>query len=312
LLGEKMLQDHRDSAIETLALNVDLGPRVPHHPRPLPRPSPQQRRVDVRVTALDSLIGDPYQFYARHILKLAPLDALDAEPTAAWQGSLAHKILQRWHERGGDLRPIALEEIKAMNAHPLMRALWQPRLFAALDWAHQTIEAMEGREVIAVERKAEMLFDGVRIYGRADRFDRLADGTIAVVDYKTGKPPSLAEVEKGYRLQLAVLGLMVEAGGVEGVTGQTSAFEYWSLGKDPKRHAESPFGYIQTPLQVGGKGNGIVPEQFLPKARDFLHKAIASLILGDDPFTARLAPDYPGYADYDHLMRLDEWIGELS
>jgi hypothetical protein len=33
---------------------------------------------------------------------------------------------------------------------------------------------------------------GVTITGKADRIDRLADGTLAMVDYKTGKPPSKA------------------------------------------------------------------------------------------------------------------------
>src|SRR5690606_37779338 len=102
----------------------------------------------------------------------------------------------------------------------------------------------EGRVVLAVERKAEMRVEGVRIYGRADRFDRLPDGTIAVIDYKTGKPPSAAEVAKGYRLQLGALGLMVEQGGVEGVTGSVTGFEYWSLGKDAKRREDNGFGYV--------------------------------------------------------------------
>jgi ATP-dependent helicase/nuclease subunit B len=31
-----------------------------------------------------------------------------------------------------------------------------------------------------------MTVDGVKVKGRADRIDRLADGTLAIVDYKTG------------------------------------------------------------------------------------------------------------------------------
>jgi ATP-dependent helicase/nuclease subunit B len=265
----------------------------------------------VRVTALDTLIGDPYQFYARHILRLNPLDALDAEPTPAWQGSLAHEILQTWHDRGGDIHAIALEELREMGAHPLTRALWQPRLFAALDWTAQTVRTAEseGRAVIAVERTAEMRIGGVRIYGRADRFDRLPDGTVAVIDYKTGKPPSVAEVAKGYRLQLGALGLMVERGGVEGVTGRVTGFEYWSLGKDYRRRGENAFGYVETPLLVPGKRTGIPPEEFLPLTLDYLQQAVAGWLTGDEPFTARIAPDFPGYADYDQLMRLDEWMG---
>ena len=41
----------------------------------------------------------------------------------------------------------------------------------------------------------------------------------------------------------------------------------------------------------------------------FLHDALDRWILGDEPFTARLNPDAPGYDTYDQLMRLDEWLG---
>ncbi|HYD23500.1 MAG TPA: double-strand break repair protein AddB [Croceibacterium sp.] len=306
LLGEDLRDRHDELAIPELVRTLNEPAPVAPHPKPRPRPSAEQRQVDIRVTALDTLIGDPYQFYARHILGLAALDALDAEPTPAWQGSLAHTILQKWHEQQGDIRPIALAQLEQMQAHPLMRALWQPRLFAALDWVTETIGAFEGRDVVAVERQAEMTVDGVRIYGRADRFDRLPDGTIAAIDYKTGKPPSAAEVAKGYRLQLGVLGLMVEAGGVEGVAGAATGFEYWSLAK---KQGSDSFGYVDTPLLVGKRRSGIPPDEFLPTTRDYLHRAIAGWILGDMPFEARMAPDFPAYTDYDQLMRLDEWQG---
>jgi ATP-dependent helicase/nuclease subunit B len=308
---EDLRDKHRELLALELARQIDASEPGSLYPRPEPRPSAVQRKVDLRVTALDTLIGDPYQFYARHILGLVALDGLDAEPTPAWQGSLAHRILQKWHERHGDIRAIAVGELEEINAHPLMRALWQPRLFAALDHVTEMLRKAEqaGRNVVAVERKAEMLFDGVRVYGRADRFDRLADGMIAVVDYKTGKPPSASQVAKGFRLQLGTLGLLVEAGGVEGVNGKVGAFEYWSLGKDYKQRGEAVFGYVDTPLLVGNKKSGIAPDDFLPETRRFLQRAIEGWILGDMPFTARMAPDFPAYNEYDQLMRLDEWLG---
>jgi ATP-dependent helicase/nuclease subunit B len=30
---------------------------------------------------------------------------------------------------------------------------------------------------------------------------------------------------------------------------------------------------------------------------------------GDEPFTAKLHPEYAPYAEFDQLMRLDEWYG---
>ncbi|NVD44228.1 double-strand break repair protein AddB [Altererythrobacter sp. HHU K3-1] len=283
------------------------------YPRPQPMPDAAQRDVPIAVTALDRLLGDPYQFYASSILGLRALDPLDAEPTAAWQGSLAHAILEQWHkERASDpaarLAPVAERVLTQMDAHPLTRGLWKPRLMAALEWVEDAIRAEPDRQVIAVERKGEMIVDGVRIHGRADRIDRLEDGSLAIVDYKTGSPPSAKMVEAGFALQLGLIGMITERGGFEGVSGEAKTFEYWSLAKN----RDGEFGYTDTPLKVGRKRSGIEPDAFLPTTAQFLDRAISDFIKGSEPFTARLNPDFPAYADYDQLMRLDEWLPRLD
>ena len=42
---------------------------------------------------------------------------------------------------------------------------------------------------------------------------RLPTGGLAIVDYKTGKPPPAEAVEEGFALQLGLLGLIARAGG---------------------------------------------------------------------------------------------------
>ncbi|MDD3798732.1 MAG: double-strand break repair protein AddB [Novosphingobium sp.] len=304
LLGEDLLKPHGEAEAVALARALDYAAPTPPYERPEPMPDAEQRNVDLAVTALDRLRGDPYQFYASAILRLRALDPLDAEPSPAWQGTVAHKILETWHEEGGALRPIAERVLDEENAHPLMRGLWRPRLLAALDWIEAEMERLPERELVAVERKGEMTVDGVRIHGRADRIDRFANGELAVVDYKTGGPPSAAMVEKGFALQLGLIGLMAKANGIAGVSGTPTHFEYWSLGKD--RKSETGFGYRIERVAEGRK-KGLKREEYLEKTLEFLHDAIGRWIKGDDPFTARLNPDFPGYADYDQLMRLDEW-----
>ena len=157
-----------------------------------------------------------------------------------------------------------------------------------------------------------MSVDGVRILGRADRIDRMDDGSLAIVDYKTGGPPSWQMVKQGYSLQLGVIGLIAEAGGFKDAAGQPVEFEYWSLAKDPKRKDENHFGYVSQPFKTDRRPNALDKEDFLPETRRYLDEAIGRWIRGDDPFTARLNPDVPVYADYDQLMRLDEWQPRLS
>ncbi len=309
LLGENV-DAHREVEASLLSLHLDrLAPSAEAYPRPCPDPSAKQRNVPIKVTALDRLLGDPYQFYAQEILGLRALDDLDADATPALQGTLAHEVLERWHkarkgDAGASLQPIAEQVLRDSNLHPLVAGLWKPRLFAALEWVAAEIEAQEvaGRDVLSVERKGSMEWDGVRVHGRADRIDRMPDGTLGIVDYKTGSPPSAAQAEAGYALQLGLLGLIAREGDFEGLSGDVSAFEYWSLAKK-----DGEFGYCDVPMKVGNKRSGLEPEEFLPRHEHFLDQAISRFILGRDPFTAKENPDYPGYTDYDQLMRLEEW-----
>ncbi|MDE2301112.1 MAG: double-strand break repair protein AddB [Sphingomonadales bacterium] len=312
MLGSRLAEDHAERRAPALAAALAAAEPAPPCPRPAPLPSAQQRAVAISATGLDRLRSDPYQFYASVILGLKPLDGLDAEPSAALRGEATHAILEAWHKVGGGrpaLLRIAGEELERLSAHPLMRALWGPRLLAALDWIGAEVERLagEGRQVAVVECRGDMVFDGVRVHGRADRIDRLADGSLAIVDYKTGTPPSARMVEMGYSLQLGTLGLIAAAGGFDGVTGTPERFEYWSLAK-----AKDQFGFRSEPVLEGRKRSGIAREAFLDVTAGFLRDAIDRWIKGDEPFTARLNLDIGGYNDYDQLMRLDEWIWRID
>lgn len=315
MLGEELTRRHRETRIVELARSLDVGRQIAAHPRPNPKPAPDQRRVDIPVTALDRLRADPYQFYAQAILNLRAIDALDAEPSPAWRGTAVHAILDAWHKDGakpGTLAATAGVVLDTMSAHPLERSLWRPRLIAALEWIDGEVTALakENRRVIATEIKGEMKVDGIRIHGRADRIDRNADGTLAVVDYKTGSPPSGKQVQAGFALQLGLIGMIAEDGGFAGAEGKATRFEYWSMTR--RRKGDPGFGWRDEPILEKPKRSGIPREDFLPETEKFLREAIARWLLGSEPFTARLNPDIAGYNDYDQLMRLDEWIGSLG
>ena len=311
---EAMLGDladaHREVRAVELARVIDHANLLPPYPQPAPVPSAEQRDVALNVTAIDRLRGDPYQFYAQAILRLRSLDGLDADPSAAWQGTVVHNVMERWHKAGGragELLAIAAEELAEMQAHPVTRSLWWPRLEKALQWVDARIarDAGEGRVVLASEIKGHFQLAGVTIKGRADRIDRGADGSLIVVDYKTGKAPTGKQVQDGFALQLGTLALMAAANGFPGITGTPNGFEYWSFTKCDK--SETGFGEWTEPVLEGRKQTGIPRDQFLSETERLLREAIDQWIKGTKPFTARLNPDLPGYNDYDQLMRLDEW-----
>ena len=87
--------------------------------------------------------------------------------------------------------------------------------------------------------------------------------------------------------------------------GEVSAFEYWSL-----RKVGDQFGEVNVPMKLSSREGGLEPEEFLPLHEKKLTEAITRFITGTDPFIAKENPDYPGYSDYDQLMRLEEWAFE--
>jgi ATP-dependent helicase/nuclease subunit B len=307
LLGQKMAGEAEAKDLLALARALDDGEPAPAYPRPQPMPDAEQRRVRLSVTGIDRLRSDPYEFYAARVLRLSELEALDAEPDAKWRGTAAHEVLQVWHETSRPMVEIADEVLSRMNHHPLMRALWRPRLIKALEWVEAEIAAQPDRVPTLIEQEADWTYRGVTIRGKADRIDRLADGSLAVVDYKTGMPPSGRQVEQGFALQLGTTGLMVRAGAFAGLSGEPTVFEYWSLAKSSK--SETGFGYVTTPVLTGNKRSGIPLADFLPEAQRYLDDALDRWILGEEPFTARLNPNLKSFATYDQLMRLDEWLG---
>ncbi len=310
LLGE-LLERHEERRAVDLARALTRAEPARPYPRPAPSPTEAQRQVDISATALDRLLGDPYQFYAQRIMRLDRLEPVEGDPGPAWQGTMAHTILERWHKARRDdpdaaIVPIMTAVMDETNPNPLMRALWEPRLRAALQWVEQEVRASD-RQVLAVEAKGDMRIDGVRIHGRADRIDSTPGGGIALVDYKTGKPPTPRQVQRGFALQLGVLGLIAEAGGFPGIGGEPEAYEYWSLGKSDK--SPTGFGYRETPV---GRRNGPSEDSFLPDTQARLESAVADYIRGSKPFVARENPDYPAYDTYDQLMRLAEWLPRVD
>ena len=294
-----------------LAQALDRPDRHRPASRPAPVPPASVRPKLIPVTDVDRLKADPYAFYAKRILRLARLDPVDADAGPAWRGTAVHEILQHWAESARD--PADLEaRARAMfdrpDIHPLLKALWQPRLIEAVRWIAAEVAADQaaGRTILAVEADGRAEIAGVTLTGKADRIDRMPDGTIGIVDYKTGKPPSAKQVRAGYALQLGLLGLIAEQGGFPGTGAQEVAgcFEYWSLAKK-----NDAFGYRDSPVDPMGKRDKIITADFTSWVHARFEEVAAAYLTGDAPFDAQVNPEVANYGDYDQLMRLEEWYG---
>lgn len=293
----------RESTLERITVALD----DPGPPKPVAQPEPcppaEQRPKHISVTQVDRLKADPFAFYAQAILKLREIDPVDADHSAAWKGSAVHDVFDQWLREDecdpDKLRPRAQALLADETIHPMLRALWAPRLLEAIDsLAKLERENREsGRRPLVAEAKGEAPLAGITVQGRVDRIDRLADGGLAIIDYKTGAPPSAKAVESGFALQLGLLALIARAGGFDGVSGEPEAFEYWSLAK--RCLDKNPMD----PTRKMG------PDEFLSHAYDQFAEAAEKWLTGNEPFTAKLNPAYAPYGDYDQLMRLEEWYG---
>ena len=293
----------RDRTLERIARALD-DPGPPHPvSKPAPNPPLDQRPKDIWVTAVDRLKADPFAFYARAILSLRELDPVDADHTARWKGSAVHKVFENWLREDqcdpDKLRSRAEALLAGEAIHPMVRALWAPRLLEAIDSLAdlERQNRAEGRRPLAAEIPGKAEIAGIVVQGRVDRIDRLADGCLAVIDYKTGAPPTRKAVEAGFALQLGLLALIARAGGFEGVNGEPEAFEYWSLAR---RLLD------KNPIRPNKDRS---PEEFLARTEAHFGAAARDYLLGTKPFEAKLNPAYAPYGDYDQLMRLEEWYG---
>jgi ATP-dependent helicase/nuclease subunit B len=294
----------RDHRLERLVQALDdAGPAKPAE-RPRPSPPAEQRPRKISVTSVDRLKADPFAFYAQAVLSLRHLDPVDANHSAAWKGTAVHDLLEAWFKEDACDPETLLARAQSLvgeeTIHPMLRALWSPRLIEAAVWIAAEIanDRAAGRVPVLAEQTGEAELAGVSLYGRVDRVDRLPDGTLGIVDYKTGKAPTKKAVREGFALQLGLLSLIAQAGGFGDVKGKAGAHEYWSLAKK-----NGTFGYRQSADKEEGA------EAFVERALAQFAAVAADYLLGTKEFTAKLNPAHAPWGDYDQLMRLEEWYG---
>jgi len=203
----------------------------------------------------------------------------------------------------------ALEkELAALAADPaldaLARAFWLPRIIPSLRWAAERVWAeRDTRWPVASEVKGAIVVDGIRLHGKADRIDQLVDGSLAIVDYKSGSAPSGTAAAAGLDNQLGLLGLIAAAGQADGLdAAPVGALEYWSLKRDRAKGEEGKVSATH-----GGRRALKTAEEAVERAAEALADLSARFLLGQEPFV----PGEAGrrYADFDQLMRRDEWFG---
>ena len=304
----------RDGALVALARQLDRPARVENCARPQPRPPVAARPRQLSVTQIERWLRDPYTIYARHILRLAPLDGIDADPGALDRGVILHDVFEAFvrDHASGPLPPDALPKLLALGrarfmdlAHaPGVAALWWPR-FERAAAAFVAVEAGRRPAIrsshVEVDGSIEIGAPGgpFTLTGKADRIDLKHDGGAEILDYKTGGLPRVGDVASGFNPQLALEGLMLRRSGFEDLpeTADVAELTYWQVSGG------------RIPLDVRPAAGREAPAEDLIDAAE---TGLASLVAAyDDParaYAARPASAYAlAYNDYEHLARIREW-----
>ena len=295
------------------ANELDRPDSVTPMPRPEPTPDIALRPLSMSVTEIEDWLRDPYTIYAKRILKLTPLDPVDIPLTAADRGSAIHEALGEFTARfAADLPDDvagALREIGSMHFAPLMerpeaRALWWPRFLRIADW-FAGWEARRRPDVVRVDAEIRgeipiRLDNGrtFRLSARADRIEHRAGNSYAILDYKTGQPPSAKQVRLGLSPQLTLEAAILRRGGFDNIPANASVSElvYVRLsGNNPP-----------------GKATVLELKQSADEAADEALQKLEGLIREfesqETPYRSVILPMWENrYGNYDNLARIKEW-----
>ncbi|MBI5626402.1 MAG: PD-(D/E)XK nuclease family protein [Nitrosomonadales bacterium] len=199
---------------------------LPQAVQPAPSVATEAVPASVSISAYNSLVACPYQFYARHILRLNELDEVQEGIEKRDYGERVHDILCRFHERypqvsghpadelDAALRQISEEVFADLLQQEFAARAWLARWFAALpaylEW--QAENEAQGWRYAEAESAFDWELEGVRLRGRIDRLD-VNGQEKRVLDYKTQSEQVLRNKlrEPGEDVQLACYAYAHEA-----------------------------------------------------------------------------------------------------
>ncbi|HEY1428871.1 MAG TPA: ATP-dependent DNA helicase, partial [Candidatus Tumulicola sp.] len=166
---------------------------------PPPEPRPVTLPPRMAVTRIDDWFKCPRKFYYSAVLRLP------GEPAFTMTfGILVHEVLERFHAAHARVDATADPQTWIDAIRAIRRDVWDD---AGFDWklerdaaaasADRMLETYvvtaidEGRSrpytVESIERRVDLDIDGTTFTGRVDRRDRFDDGTMRIVDYKSGR-----------------------------------------------------------------------------------------------------------------------------
>jgi ATP-dependent helicase/nuclease subunit B len=240
--------------------------------------------------------------------------------SAADRGSAIHAALGEFTQKFADALPpqpaLVLRGIGEKSFAPLMerpeaRALWWPRFQRIANWfADWELARREGIEKIDAEIRGEIKIplDNERIFtlsARADRIEQRHDGSYAILDYKTGQPPTGKQVRMGLSPQLTLEAAILREGGFANIHAGSSVGELVYV----RLSGNNPPGEQRTlELKIRNNDTPQRPDEAASYALEQLEALIRKFEDEKTPYTSlNLSMWSNRYGAYDDLARIKEW-----
>lgn len=300
-----------DESVQSAAL-VDMLDRpetVKSAPAPTPQPPLAARPNALSVTQIGTLLRDPYAIYASKILRLRKLDPLGEGFDQRYLGILFHKVLEDFErekltaDRKAQIARLAALYAQHAPDHGLDErhsAFWRVRAEAAFEFFVDWDEArcvLGAPTLLEARGETEISIDNqpFGIVARADRIDRLSDGSAFIIDYKSGTPPSHDQEKANFNPQLPLTGLIVAAGGFDAFgAAPVAGFEYVRV---ISRGSKEKF--------AGAEDEDA--RDAMQSARDGLVSVIRYFNDEATPYPSQPRPQFSNpFGEFDHLARRGE------
>ncbi len=280
-------------------------------PRPCPPLAARPRKLSV--SRIEKMLANPYDIYARNILKLEPMLPVGTEPGAALYGTIVHAALSEFAQTypthlpddiASRLTAIADRLFEAQGGSPRVKAFWRPSFERFALWFAES-EPVRRSDIVRLEGEVDgsMLIETQNPFtltARADRIDIAADGSVLIYDYKSGFAPSQANVDELHAPQLPLEAAIATAGGFADL-GPRSVRALRYIRASGRRDGGD---------EVEATKNG--PASLGDRAVNALRVLIERFDLPETPYAAarRSASAfrrvYP-FDDYAQLARVQEW-----
>lgn len=258
-------------------------------------PTPNVLPEKLSASSIDLLIGNPYAFYAKNILKLREISPLFSSSSV--KGNFIHEILYRfmcsklystetlWTEVKQIMYENKLQISDVGSCYFQLSALFD-FLLRNFDRNKRYYSEINGRFHLQLTDNEEII-----LHCRADCLEVDEQGHCTIIDYKTYDPPSTRDVESLKNLQLPFEALIALHNGFGIKITDVTSLQYWQINNEIKIEE-------------------VLSGEKIRVACEVTENLIEKLLYKSRHYELNLSDKSKYNACYRHLARYQEWIND--